>query len=101
MKTWLKLGFGIGFGLAALWLLYMGTQLLQIEGITLQTGLFVLAGLALVVAAAQFITDAQSEMVVNELPPMPPAMKPQARMGMAMPKKKAAKRKPAKKSRRK
>lgn len=100
MKTWLKLGFGIGFGFAALWLLYMGTQLLLIEGLTLQTGLFVLAGLALVVAAAQFISDSQSEMVVKQLPPMPPMAKSHV-AAMSNAGKKKAKAKPSKGKRRK
>ncbi|GEM_PF-5650108 len=100
MKTWLKLGFGIGFGLAALWLLYMGTQLLPIEGLTLQTGLFILAGLGFLVAAAQFITDSQSEMVVKALPPMPPSISKWVAPKVAPAKRKAAQ-KAGKKKRRK
>jgi hypothetical protein len=72
MKTWLKLGFGIGLGLAALYLIYMGTNMLVIQGLALQPGLLTLAGLACAVSAARFISDAQSEQIVKTIPPMPP-----------------------------
>ncbi len=97
MKTWLKLGIGIGFAVAAFGLLYLGIKLLPLEGLTLQTGLFILAGLGFLVSAARFVSDSQSEMVVRTIPPMPPSVSKMPKEMRAAPKRKAAKRKGRKK----
>lgn len=95
MKKIIGIGIGIGCALSAMGLLYIGSNLLPFEGLTLRPGLMLLSSISLIVLGAKFIAEADA---LSELP-MPPAV---PKMAHAMPKMAAKKaKKPAKKGKKK